>query len=130
MSNMEVSLKAAKEVNADILAPELYRTAQETSLRARREYRYKNFESAKKFANQARSMAEQAEFEALRNGAKREALPVDPLSEPSYAPVPVNNPNGDPSAPAAGTTGSKTGTNPKTSSPSTPSLPVPGFPKQ
>jgi hypothetical protein len=65
MSNMEVALKAAKEVSADVLAPELYRIAQETSLRARREYRFKNFLDAKKYADQARVFAERAEFVAL-----------------------------------------------------------------
>ena len=92
---METSLKAAKEVSADVLAPELYRSAAEASLRAHREYRFKNFQSARKLADQARRFAERAEFEALRNGAKREAVPVDPLSEPSYAPEPVGTPNPD-----------------------------------
>ena len=92
MSNMEVSLRAAKEVNADILAPELYRRAHEASLKARRDYRYKNFETAKKYADQARVYAERAEFEALRNGAKRESSPNDPLLEPSHAPEPIGTP--------------------------------------
>jgi hypothetical protein len=95
MSNMEVSIRAAKEVNADVLAPELFRSAQESSLLARREYRYKNFEAAKKYADQARVYAERAEFESLQNGARREAVPADPLSEPSYAPVPIGTPSGD-----------------------------------
>lgn len=104
MSNLEVSLRAAKEVNADVLAPELYRMATETSLRAHREYQFKNFEKAKKLAEQARAYAEKAEFESLRNGAKREAVPTDPLSEPSYAPEPIGTPSGTPSAtPAAPT---------------------------
>jgi hypothetical protein len=98
MSNMEVSLRAAKEVNADVLAPELYRSAQETATKARHEYRYKNFEIAKKYADQGRIYAERAEFEALRNGAKRDTVPVDPLSEPSYAPVPMGSPNPDAAA--------------------------------
>ena len=109
MSNMEVSLKAAKEVNADVLAPELYRSAQEIGSRARREYRYKNFEASKKYADQARSYAERAEFEALRNGAKREAVPTDPLSEPSTAPqgggTAEGMPNPPPSAPAGAAPG-------------------------
>lgn len=89
---MEVSLKAASEVNADLLAPELFRLATETALHARREYRLKNFMEAKKFAEVARGHAERAEFEAIRNGAKREAIPADPLAEPSYAPEPVAEP--------------------------------------
>jgi hypothetical protein len=108
MSNLEVSLRAAKEVNADVLAPELYRSAQETATKARREYRYKNFEIAKKYADQGRIYAERAEFEALRNGAKREAIPTDPLSEPSYAPVPIGTP--DPNAPAPTAPGTAPGT--------------------
>ncbi len=95
MSDMEVSLRAAKEVNADVLAPELYRMAVETGRLAHREYRYKNFESAKKLIDQARSYAEMAEFESLRNGAKREVLPTDPLAEPSYPPEVIGTPNPD-----------------------------------
>ena len=106
ISNMETSIKAAKEVNADVLAPELFRSASELSLKAHREYRFKNFQAAKKLADQARVFAERAEFEALRNGAKREVVPVDPLSEPSYAPETIGTPSGDatPSAPAPGGT--------------------------
>jgi hypothetical protein len=90
MSDMEVGLKAASEVSADLLAPEIYRLATETALLARREYRLKNFMEAKRYAEIARGHAERAEFEALRNGAKREAIPEDPLSKESYAPEPVN----------------------------------------
>jgi len=89
MSNMEVSIRAAKEVNADVLAPELYRIAVERGQQARKEYRFKNFMQAKALANEARSYAEKAEFESIRNGGKREALPQDPLSEPSYPPEPI-----------------------------------------
>ena len=106
---MEVSIRAAKEVNADVLAPELFRMANELSLKARREYRFKNFEKAKRMADEAREYAERAEFESMRNGAKRETVPVDPLAEPSYAPVPIGTPTpgGDvpPSGPSGGTTG-------------------------
>lgn len=108
MSNMEVAIRAAKEVNADVLAPELFRLASETGQMARREYRFKNFQDAKKLADKARTYAEKAEFESIRNGGKREALPQDPLSEPSYAPEPIGTPmesasptaGGSPSAPA------------------------------
>jgi hypothetical protein len=92
MSDMEVSLKAASEVNADLLAPELYRLATETALQARREYRLKNFMEAKRFAEVARGHAERAEFECIRNGAKRESIPEDPLNTPSYAPEAVAEP--------------------------------------
>ena len=112
---MEVSLKAAKEVNADVLAPELYRSAQETAIKARREFRFKNFEIAKKYADQGRVYAERAEFESLRNGAKREAVPADPLSEPSYAPVPIGTPDPNAPPPTPGGAGSQPSlTTPKT----------------
>ncbi len=92
MSDMEVSIKAAMEVSADTLAPELFRLSNEAALLARKEYRVKNFEAAKRHADQARRYAERAEFEAIRNGAHRESKPVDPLSEPSYAPEPIATP--------------------------------------
>lgn len=100
---MEVAIRAAKEVNADTLAPELFRMAQETSLQAKREYRLKNFKDAKQLADQARTYAERSEFESIRNGGKRETVPVDPLSEPSYPVEPIE-PKAAPdvTAPASG----------------------------
>ena len=83
MLNMEVAIRAAKEVSADTLAPELFRLSNETALIARREYRVKNFENARMAADKARVYAEQAEFESIRNGGKRETLPQDPLADPS-----------------------------------------------
>ena len=35
---------------------------------------------------------ERAEFECIRNGAKREAIPEDPLAAPSYGPADVAEP--------------------------------------
>ena len=95
MSNMEVALRASKEVNADVLAPELYRLAVESGIQARRDYRFKNFEAAKKNADRARTYAERAEFESIRNGGKRDILPEDPLSQPSYPAEPTGSPNPD-----------------------------------
>ena len=111
---MEVSIRAAKEVNADVLAPELYRLSVERGQMARKEYRFKNFMQAKSLANEARTYAEKAEFESIRNGGKREALPQDPLSEPSYAPEPMATPSGD-------STPSPTKSGPTSGSQSTPS---------
>jgi hypothetical protein len=125
MSDMEVSLKSAIEIQADLLAPELYRLASETALQARKEYRFKNFLLAKKHADQARVYAEKAEFEALRNGAKREAVPSDPLAEPSYPSEAMPSPTpiyGD--APATGpTTGKTPGPAPSPGAPSQPKSP-------
>jgi hypothetical protein len=86
---MEVALRSANEVSADSLAPEIYRLATELALLARKEYRLKNFQSARRHAYDARIYAERAEYEALRNGAQRESAPADPLEEPSYAPEPI-----------------------------------------
>lgn len=89
---MEVAIRAAKEVGADVLAPELFRLASETAHQARNDYRFKDFQSAKRLANQARVYAEKAEFESIRNGGQRELIPTDPLAEPSYSPIPVQAP--------------------------------------
>lgn len=91
---MEVAIRSAKEVGADNLSPDLYRNATEYSLKARKEYRLKNFQSAKQYADQARDFAEKAEFDSIRNGGKRETIPHDPLSDPSYAPEPMGTPAG------------------------------------
>lgn len=92
---MEVAIRAAKEVGADVLAPELYRNSLERGQLARKEYKFKNFQQAKALADQARVYAEKAEYESIRNGGKREAVPQDPLSDPSYVPEQIAPPAGD-----------------------------------
>lgn len=81
MSNTTAAIRAAKEVQADTLAPELYRQAREWYQKSLRDYRLKNFKEAELYAKKARSFAEWAEFEALRNGAARAATTVDPLGD-------------------------------------------------
>jgi hypothetical protein len=93
MSNMDVAIRAAKEVNADLLAPEMYRGALEKSLLAKKEYRFKNFLNARNLANEARDLAEKAEYQSIRNGAKREVAPEDPMAEPSYPPEATATPS-------------------------------------
>ena len=73
MSYTSAALRAAKEVQADTLAPELYRQAREWLFKARREYKFKNFQDARVAAKKARLFAEKAEFEALANGGNRAA---------------------------------------------------------
>lgn len=68
MSNAEVALKAAKDLNADSLVPDVYRKAVDGYFKAKREYRLKNFEKARALALGATRLAEQAEFEAYRLG--------------------------------------------------------------
>lgn len=88
MSNTAAAIQAAKEVSADTLAPEYFRQAREWFFRARREYRFKNFKEAQDFAKRARIYAERAEFEALRNGADRNAAPPDPFDNSVQPPPP------------------------------------------
>lgn len=68
MSNAEVALRAAKDLNADSLVPELYRSAVDSFFKAKRDYRLKNFDKARQYALRATRLAEQAEFEAYRMG--------------------------------------------------------------
>ena len=68
MSNAEVALKAAKDLNADSLVPEVYRSAVDNYFKAKRDYRLKDFENARLHAIRTTRLAEQAEFEAYRLG--------------------------------------------------------------
>ena len=68
MANAEVAIKAAKDLNADSLVPEIYRSANESFYKAKRDFRLKDFDNARKGALKATRLAEQAEFEAYRMG--------------------------------------------------------------
>ncbi len=72
MADAASALKAAREVQADIISPDLYRRASEIFFRARREYKFKNFYDARDLANQARKLAEEAELDAQMGGATRQ----------------------------------------------------------
>lgn len=68
MSNAGAAIRAAKDVNADSITPEIFRAASENYFKAKREYRMKNFEQAKRYAVKAMKLAEQAEFDSFRMG--------------------------------------------------------------
>lgn len=101
MSNAEAAIRAAKDLNADTLSPELFRKASDYHFKAKREYRLKNFEEARKYALRAMKYAEDAEFHAMRGGG---ALPdasslefgegASPDAEASFEEIP-----GEPSFP-------------------------------
>lgn len=74
MSDTAAALKAAKEVSADTLTPEVYRRATEAYFKARNEYRMKNFKVSLDYALKAKKLAETAEFESLRLGATRNSM--------------------------------------------------------
>lgn len=61
----DVAVKAAQKVKADALAPDAFRKAENHYLRAKKDYTDGYFDSSRKFANEARLLAEQAEYKAL-----------------------------------------------------------------
>lgn len=79
MANTQVAIRAAKEVQADTLAPDLYRQSNEWFFKAKREYKLKNFSFAKDYAEKARRFAEEAEFQAIQNGGNRTGVTAPPL---------------------------------------------------
>lgn len=93
MSDTIAALRAAKEVQADVLAPEIFREAREAFFKGKREYRLKNFALAKQLIDRSRTLAERAEFEALKSGATRSAAPPDPMAESQ--PPPASKPPED-----------------------------------
>ncbi|OFZ19889.1 MAG: hypothetical protein A2X94_14625 [Bdellovibrionales bacterium GWB1_55_8] len=105
MSDTASALRAAREVQAETLAPELYRQATEWFTRAKQEYKFKGFKMAVKYARKARTFAEQAEFQAVRNGGKQTEAPAPPDIAPqpqaSHAqeqPYPYPSPTGTPAS--------------------------------
>jgi hypothetical protein len=110
MSDMAAALRAAKEVEADSLAPDLYRQAQEHALKAQNEYKIQNFKVALDYIEKARKYAEQAEYAALRSGANRTSLiPPELPPPPAEEPYPYPTPTGTPYDPAGGATQPPTG---------------------
>src|SRR4051794_8128144 len=53
MSDAAAALRAAREVQADTLAPELYRQASEWFFKAKKEYKFKNFALAGTYVEKA-----------------------------------------------------------------------------
>lgn len=100
MSDTSAAIRAAREVQADTLAPELYRQANEWFFKARNDYKLKNFSFAKDYAIRARQFAEKAEFESIKSGGNRVDVPADqpgPVNAnvgggPGPAPTPVTTP--------------------------------------
>jgi hypothetical protein len=104
MSDAAAALKAAREVQADTNSTDYFRLSEELFFKARQDYRYKNFARARKYANEARELAEKAEFLSIRGGAVRSSLsapPADAGSPPAVDSAPANPPTApaDPSPP-------------------------------
>lgn len=66
MSMAAAAFLAAKEVKANIMAPNLYRKAEIYYLKAKSSYRRKYFNKAKQYAILSQKFSEQAEFIAVR----------------------------------------------------------------
>jgi hypothetical protein len=96
MSDTNAAIKAAKDVQADTIAPELYREASEWWRKARHEYRFKNFDLALEYAKKARKLAERAELEAIQNNGQHVDNPPDPTPTPASSPYPYPTPTGTP----------------------------------
>ncbi len=88
MSDTASALRAAREVQADTLTPELFRQASEWFYKARKEYKFKNFKLAKDYAAKSRRLAEQAEFESIRIGGNRTEVASDPNAGLGLPPPP------------------------------------------
>jgi len=123
MSETAAAMKAAKEVNADTVAPQLYQRANEAYFRAQNEYRMKNFNVARDYAEKAKRLAEEAEFESLRRGIARTSMtPSDDATESAHSePYDYPTPTGTPAfiMEEQGATGGQSPTNPGSSTPST-----------
>lgn len=107
MSYSLAAIKAAKEVQADTYTPELFRLSNEWFFRAKNEYKFKNFKLAKEYAEKARHLAEQAEFESIRSGATRSEGADAPGGSPESA---ATAPGGAGAGPKARETPTPTGT--------------------
>ena len=89
MADTAAAIRAAREVQADVHSPVLFLQAIEWLDRAKKEYRYKNFDLAQVYSQYARKYAEKAEFESMRNGATRhDTAGPDPLTTTLQPPPP------------------------------------------
>lgn len=61
----DVAVKAAQKVKADSMAPDTFRKAENYFLRSKRDYEEGYYDACIKHANEARMLAEQAEYQSL-----------------------------------------------------------------
>ncbi|MBM4303905.1 MAG: DUF4398 domain-containing protein [Deltaproteobacteria bacterium] len=73
----DVAIKAAQKVKADALAPDFFRKAENFYLRAKKDFTEGYYDSSKKFASQARMMAEKAEYRALQRQTQSKTKIMD-----------------------------------------------------
>lgn len=61
----DVAVRAAQKVKADALSPDTFRKAENNLLRAKKDFVEGYYDSCRKYSNEARLLAEQAEYKAL-----------------------------------------------------------------
>lgn len=90
----DVAIRAAQKVKADALAPDAFRQAENFYLRAKRDFADGYYDSCKKYANEARLMAEKAEYGALfkQTQLKNKSEEETPSSSDSPSPAPTSTP--------------------------------------
>lgn len=69
MSLAQAAFLAAKESGAEVFAPNLYRQAEDSYLKAKSAYRRKYFNKAKEYAIASQKFSERAEYAAARKKA-------------------------------------------------------------
>ncbi len=85
ISLADVALKAAQKNKADVLAPDVFRRAENYYLRSKKDYQDGYFDSSRKYANEARLAAEQAEYKAL---LKQTQVKPKTLDDPGSGDIP------------------------------------------
>jgi hypothetical protein len=86
MSMAAAAILAAKEVNANIVAPNLYRNAEVNYFKAKSSYRRKYFNKAKEYAEISKKFSEQAEYLAIQKNAL-EGTTAPPSETPAAPPA-------------------------------------------
>lgn len=61
----DVAVRSAQKVKADALSPDMFRKAENYYLRAKKDFADGYYDTCRKYANDARLLAEQAEYKAL-----------------------------------------------------------------
>lgn len=96
----DVAIRAAQKVKADALAPDKFRQAENFYLRAKRDFADGYYDSCKKFANEARLMAEKAEYGALYKQTQLKSKEQEETPAATDSPSPATPP---PTPPSEGT---------------------------
>ncbi len=73
----DVAVRSAQKVKADALAPDMFRKAENFYLRAKKDFADGYYDSCRKYADDARRTAEQAEYKALMKQNSLKAKPGD-----------------------------------------------------